>query len=196
MNRRVLMAGAAVGVLALTMSACGGGSGSGGKSSAAGQVTVWTITQPSSAQKVVQGLVDKFNKSYPGGGHVTLSWIGGEPYKQKIAVAMAGHHPPTIFLTYGGQLLEQYVKGGNVADVSKELNADQAWKGQYVAKDVFGLATFNNKIYGIPESGPDYELMWQNKSVLRKAGAQPSPATWSEFETAMSAVKKSGAAPE
>jgi raffinose/stachyose/melibiose transport system substrate-binding protein len=107
---------------------------------------------------------------------------------------MAGHKPPAIFLTYGGELFQQYVNAGDVADITSELDADPAWKAQYAAKNVFGLATFNNKIYGIPESGPDYELMWQNKAVLAKAGAPPSPATFSELQTAIAAVQKSGAA--
>lgn len=156
---------------------------------------IWTITQPSSAQKVVENLISQFNKTYPGGGDVSVDWFGGEPYKQKIAVAMAGHQPPAIFLTYGGQLLQQYVNGGDVANLTSALDSDPAWKAQYAAKDVFGLATFGNKIYGIPESGPDYELMWENKSVLDKAGAVSAPSTWTAFMQDVSAVKKAGVAP-
>src|SRR6201995_2690108 len=108
---------------------------------------------------------------------------------------MAGHHPPGIFLTYGGQLFQQYVNAGDVANVTSALNSDPAWKAQYAAKNVFGLATFNSKIYGIPETGPDYELMWENKSVLDKAKVPSAPSTWAEFEQAMAAVKKTGAGP-
>ena len=175
------------------LAACGG---VGGAASGSGTtVTMWTTTQPSSAQQVVDNLIKQFNKTYKGGGHVTIDWIGGEPYKQKIAVAMAGHQPPGIFLTYGGQLFQQYVNAGDVANVTSALNSDPAWKAQYAAKNVFGLATFNSKIYGIPETGPDYELMWENKSVLDKAKVPSAPSTWAEFEQAMAAVKKTGAAP-
>jgi raffinose/stachyose/melibiose transport system substrate-binding protein len=188
--RRAALATTASAVALTTVVACGGsGSGGGG-----GSLALWTITQPSSAQNVVTGLIKKFNSQYKGGGHITIDWIGGEPYKQKIAVAMAGHKPPAMFLTYGGQLLQQWVKGGDVADISAELNADPKWKQQYAAKNVFGLATFNNKIYGVPETGPDFELMWQNKAVLRKANATPSPATFDELEQAIAKVKQSGAA--
>jgi raffinose/stachyose/melibiose transport system substrate-binding protein len=190
-SRRGLAAAAAALVAATSLAACGGGSsGSGGDA-----ITIWTITQPSSAQQVVVDLVNKFNKTYPGGGHVSINWIGGEPYKQKIAVAMGGHQPPGIFLTYGGQLFQQYVNAGDVANLTPALNSDPAWKAQYAAKNVFGLATFNSKIYGIPETGPDYELMWENKSVLDKAHVASAPATWAAFTQDMAAVKKTGAAP-
>jgi len=183
-SRRVLATAAAALVAATSLAACGGGSsGSGGDA-----ITIWTITQPSSAQQVVVNLINKFNKTYPGGGHVSIDWIGGEPYKQKIAVAMAGHKPPAIFLTYGGQLFEQYVKAGDVADLTSALSSDPAWKAQYAAKNVFGLATFGSKIYGIPESGPDYELMWENKAVLDAAGATSAPSTWDAFQQDITAV--------
>ena len=175
------------------LAACGG---VGGAASGSGTtITMWTTTQPSSAQQVVNNLIKQFNKTYKGGGHVTIDWIGGEPYKQKIAVAMAGHQPPGIFLTYGGQLFQQYVNAGDVADLTSALNSDPTWKAQYAAKNVFGLATFNSKIYGVPETGPDYELMWENRSVLDKAKVPSAPSTWAEFTRAMAAVKKAGAAP-
>jgi raffinose/stachyose/melibiose transport system substrate-binding protein len=191
-SRQALAAAGAALVAATSLAACGGGgsAGSGGDA-----ITIWTITQPSSAQQVVENLISKFNKTYPGGGHVSIDWIGGEPYKQKIAVAMAGHRPPAIFLTYGGQLFQQYVNAGDVADLTSALSSDPAWKAQYAAKNVFGLATFNNKIYGIPESGPDYELMWENKAVLDAAGATSAPSTWDAFQRDIAAVQKAGKAP-
>ena len=192
-SRRILAAAAAALAAATGLAACGGGGGSSGSGN--GNIVIWTITQPSSAQQVVVNLIDKFNKTYPGGGHVSIDWIGGEPYKQKIAVAMAGHQPPAIFLTYGGQLLQQWVNGGDVADLTSALNGDQAWKAQYAAKNVFGLATFNGKTYGIPESGPDYELMWENKSVLDAAGATSAPSSWAQFQQDITAVQKAGKAP-
>lgn len=185
--RRVGLA-AVAGALTLTsVTACGGSSAGSG-----GDLALWTITQPSSAQQVVEGVIKNFNAHYPGGGHITIDWIGGEPYKQKIAVAMAGHRPPAMFLSYGGQLLGQWIKGGDVADITPELDADPAWKSQYAAKNVFGLASVDNKIYGVPESGPDYELMWQNKAVLSQAGATASPATLPDLLTAIDKVKQSG----
>ncbi len=190
-GRRPALAAVAAAVITTTgLSACGGTAGASGTG-----ITIWTNTQPSSAQRVVEKLIAQFNKSYPGGGNVSIDWFGGEPYKQKIAVAMAGHKPPAIFLTYGGELFDQYIKAGDVANLSPALDKDTAWKAQYAAKNAFGLATFNNKIYGIPESGPDYELMWENKSVVDKAGAMSAPSTWAQFEQDISAVKKSGAAP-
>jgi raffinose/stachyose/melibiose transport system substrate-binding protein len=190
-SRRMLASAVAALAAATSLAACGGGSGGSGGDA----ITIWTITQPSSAQQVVVNLINKFNKTYPGGGHVSIDWIGGEPYKQKIAVAMAGHKPPAIFLTYGGQLFQQYVKAGDVADLTSALGNDPSWKAQYAAKNVFGLATFGSKIYGIPESGPDYELMWENKSVLDAAAATSAPSTWDAFQQDITAVQKAGKSP-
>ena len=58
--------------------------------------------------------------------------------------------------------------------------------------DSFGVL---REIYGIPESGPDYELMWENKAVLDAAGATSAPPTWADFEQDIAAVQKAGKAP-
>jgi len=195
MKHRLLLAVAGASAVVVTATACGTSNPNGSSGGGGGTVTVWTISQPSFAQKVAEGLADEFNKQYKGGGHIAITWIGGEAYKQKLAVSMAGHQPPGIFYTFGGELLHQYVNGGDVEDITQELNADQDWKKQYAAKDAFGLATFDGKTYGVPATGPDFELMWQNLVVLRKAGAQQSPATWSQFQDAMAKVKASGVAP-
>jgi raffinose/stachyose/melibiose transport system substrate-binding protein len=171
--------------------ASSGGSGSGSGSS----VVIWTTSQPSSAQAVVASIIKKFNKSYPGGGNVSIDWIGGESWKTKTAVAMADHHPPTVFYTFGGQLLDQYIQDGDVANLSPALNSDPAWKKQYTARNVFDLATYKGNIYAIPATGPDFELMWENKSVVQKAGGVPAPATWAQFLDDVRAIKKTGASP-
>jgi raffinose/stachyose/melibiose transport system substrate-binding protein len=187
-------AAVAVAALSTTLVACGGvdiGPPSGGGAG----ITIWSTSQPGSAQDVMQRLIDDHNATYPGGGHVSITWIGGEQWKQKMAVAMAGKQEPTVFFNFGGQLLRQWVEGGNVADVTAELQADPEWTGQYAAKDAFGNATFDGRTYGIPATGPDFEVIWQNEAVLRDAGAAPSPTTWDEFVTAANQVKASGKAP-
>jgi raffinose/stachyose/melibiose transport system substrate-binding protein len=194
MKARVTLAAAMAAVI--TAAACSGGGGGGSSAGGGGSsVVIWTTSQPASAQKVMADLIAEFNKTYPGGGHVSINWIGGESWKTKMAVAMAAHHPPTIFYTFGGQLLDQYIDAGNVADLTPSLSADPAWKSQYSAKNVFDLATYKDKIYAIPATGPDFELMWQNKAVLAKAGVTDTPTTWDQYTAALAAVKKSGVNP-
>jgi len=143
----------------------------------------------------VSGLVKQFNSTYPGGGNVSVDWINGEVLKTKTAVAMAGHNPPTVFYTFGGALLEQYIQAGDVANVSSALAADPAWKSVYAANNVFQPVTYKGSIYGIPANGPDFEIMWQNKATVQKAGGTPSPATWSAFMSDVSKLKKAGVSP-
>ncbi len=158
-------------------------------------VTAWPLAQPSSQEAVVNQLVKQFNAQYPGGGHVQINWVGGEAWKQKLVVAMAAHNPPTIFYSSGGQLLGQYVKAGGVYSVSPDLNADPKWKAKYAARNVWSLATFGGKIYGIPAGGPDFETMWENATAVTKAGGTPAPTTWAQFMTDVDALQKAGVAP-
>lgn len=195
MNRITKVAAAATlaAMLAATLAAVAACSGP-----AAGEpepVVMWTMTQPSLAQDVVEDLIAEFNASHPGGGNVSIQWIGGEAIKDKLSVAMAANQPPTIFFTFGGELLSQYIEAGNVENLSPAFDADAEWKQAYTASNVFDLATHDGQIYGVPGTGPDFEVMWQNKAVLRDAGAQASPATWPEFLAAAEAVKASGVSP-
>lgn len=188
-----------IGVAVLTATALAGTavgcSSAGGDGKEAEPVVMWTMTQPSLAQKVVEKQIEKFNATYPGGGKVSIQWIGGESLKQKLSVAMAANKPPTIFFTFGGELLSQYVEAGNVENLAGAFEADPEWKAAYTAKNVFDLATHDGGIYGVPGTGPDFEVMWQNKAVIRNAGVADSPATWDEFLAVSEAVKKSGVSP-
>lgn len=193
--KRMIKVGLAVVLATVLAGTAAGCADSGGGSAKSEPVVMWTMTQPSLAQKVVEKQIKKFNETYPGGGNVSIQWIGGESLKQKLSVAMAANKPPTIFFTFGGELLAQYAEAGNVEDLSDAFEADPEWKAAYTAKNVFDLATHDGGVYGVPGTGPDFEVMWQNKSVLRAAGAADSPATWDEFLAAAAAVKKSGVSP-
>jgi raffinose/stachyose/melibiose transport system substrate-binding protein len=159
-------------------------------------VVIWTIDQPASVQKVVDNLITQFNKTYPGGGNVSIDWEGnGEAWKTKIAVAMAAHQPPTIFYTFGGALFDQWIQAGDVANLSGVLAADPAWKSDYTARNVWALASYKGGIYAVPANGPDFEVMWENTSVLKKAGLAASPTTWSSLLSDVSKLKASGVTP-
>jgi raffinose/stachyose/melibiose transport system substrate-binding protein len=185
-------------VASLGLAACsigGPGAASSGGGGDGGSVVIWATSQPSSAQAVIASIIKKFNSTYPGGGHVSIDWIGGESWKTKTAVAMADHHPPTVFYTFGGQLLDQWIQDGDVADLTQVLNSDPAWKQQYTARNVFDLATYKGHIYAIPATGPDFELMWENRSVVQRAGGVSAPSTWPQFLSDVQAIKKTGTSP-
>jgi ABC-type glycerol-3-phosphate transport system substrate-binding protein len=165
-------------------------------SSTAPPVVLWNQSEPSNESSVIFNIVKAFNKSYPGGGDVSAFFFGNsDEYKTKLAVAMAAHNPPTIFYSWGGALLDQYIQAGNVANVSSALASDPAWKAQYKARNVWALASYKGGIYGIPATGPDFELMWQNKAALAKAGASPSPTSWTAFSGDLGKLKSKGITP-
>lgn len=191
------MIGAALATLSL--SACGAASpsatskGSPSTSShSTGKVpvTVWALSSDTAQQAVYQSVVTAFNKTYPG-ADVTVDFIQNTPFKTKLSVAMSAKAPPTVFWTWGGTLFDGWVKAGEVMSVTKALAADPAWKSSFL-HNAWPLATYNGGIYGIPMSGPGIELMFENKAVLRKAGATTSPATWTALLKDVQAVKKTG----
>jgi len=155
-------------------------------------ITYWTLSSDTAEQAVQQKVVSEFNKTYPG-GDVTVDFIQNTPYKTKIEVAMAAHHPPTIFFTWGGQLFYTWVKAGEVMSLGQALAADSSWKDDYLPT-AWNLVTYRGSIYGVPQGGPGIELMFENKAVLSAAHAKASPSTWTELLTDIAAVKKNTSA--
>jgi raffinose/stachyose/melibiose transport system substrate-binding protein len=190
-------AGSALGAIGL--SACGtsgpaqpGGAASGSAASggATGTATMWSLTgQPN--QGIRQNSVDAFNKL--GKGTVKVTFFQNDPYKTKIRTAVGAGQAPTIIFGWGGGILKSYADAGQVEDLTSWLSENAEFKDQYIAA-VWKAATVDGKIFAVPIQNTQPIVMYYNKTLFDKAGAQP-PATWDDVMNLVDVFNKQGVAP-
>jgi raffinose/stachyose/melibiose transport system substrate-binding protein len=120
-GRRWLTLAAAT-TMAVALAACGSAAGSGKAASSTAKaggtnLTMWLVTTgPSPANTVINQAVSSFEKSHPG-DTITVDYVENQSYKQKIQLAMGAGNPPTIFWTWGGGPLHQFIQAGDVASL-------------------------------------------------------------------------------
>jgi raffinose/stachyose/melibiose transport system substrate-binding protein len=191
-------AGAALIGLVMALAACGSAAG-GGKSGTAGAgsgggtkggttVTAWLVTTgPSPANNAVSAAAKKFEASHPG-DHITIDYVENQSFKQKIQLAMGAGNPPTLFWTWGGGILQQYIKAGDVQSLG-----NPSWASQFLPSSL-GAVTFNHQLYGVPVEGTQPVYFFYNKQVLANAGIK-FPTTWSGLLSAVHTLKGKGISP-
>jgi raffinose/stachyose/melibiose transport system substrate-binding protein len=187
LSRRTFLQVTGGAVLSTSLAGCFGVGGSqstsGGSSST---VTIWDI-RTGSEQKVVQSAVDSFNSSHSN-IKAAINYFENDPYKQKLQVAMGAHTPPDIFFGWGGGVLKSYINANDVVDITSDLNADPTWKNRFLPS-VMSAVTFNNKIYGVPNSGMQPVLFFYNKNIFNQYHLTP-PQTWNELLSAINTLKQ------
>ena len=192
-----LAAGSALGAFGL--SACGtsgpaqpGGAAASGSASggAAGTATMWSLTgQPN--QGIRQDSVDAFSKL--GKGTIKVTFFQNDPYKTKIRTAVGAGQAPTIIFGWGGGILKSYADAGQVDDLTSWLSENADFKGKFIPA-VWKAATVDGKIYAVPIQNTQPHVMYYNKAVFDKAGAQP-PATWDDVMHLVDVFNGQGVAP-
>jgi raffinose/stachyose/melibiose transport system substrate-binding protein len=141
---------------------------------------------------VVQDAVDSFNSSHSG-IQAAINYFQNDPYKQKLQVAMGAHTPPNIFFGWGGGILKSYINANDVYDMTSDLNANPTWKNRFLPA-VMSAVTFNNKIYGVPNSGMQPVLFFYNKDIFNQYHLNP-PQTWNELLQAVTTLKQHNVIP-
>jgi raffinose/stachyose/melibiose transport system substrate-binding protein/xylobiose transport system substrate-binding protein len=187
---KVATAVAGATVLALTASACGGSSGPGASGSGSGRVTVWTL-QDTALNPVQKASVTTYNKSAKD-ARVSLQTFVNDPYKQKLQTALGSPNAPDVFLNWGGGNLSAYVKSGNVADLTAQLDA--AFTSKFLPSVLAG-GTLGGKVYGVPMEGVQPVALFWNKDVFARAGITAAPATWAELLTDIDKMKAAKVTP-
>lgn len=188
-RRRWVTVGAAV-AAALALAACGSSAGSGKNSaSSANTATMWLVTTgPSPANTAVSNLVSSFEKSHPG-DKITVDFIENQSYKQKIQLAMGAGNAPTIFWTWGGGTLQQYIKAGDV----QSLGTHPSWASSFLPSSL-GAVTYNGQLYGVPVEGTQPVYFFYNKQIFSKYHLT-FPTTWSGLLSTISVLKSHGVTP-
>jgi raffinose/stachyose/melibiose transport system substrate-binding protein len=191
--RRSWLAVAAAATVSVALAACGSASGSGNAAatdspSGGTNVTMWLVTTgPSPANTALANLAAAFDKSHPG-DHISISFVENQSYKTKIQLAMGAGNPPTMFWTWGGGILEQYVKAGDVQSLGHP-----SWSSSFLPSSL-GAVTFNGQLYGVPVEGTQPVYFFYNKQIFAKYHLT-FPTTWSGLLSTVATLKSHGVAP-
>jgi arabinogalactan oligomer / maltooligosaccharide transport system substrate-binding protein len=184
--RRTIKGLAALGVVALALTACGGSdSDTDSGSATSGSITFWD-TSNVKEQPVFKELVDKFMDEYPD-IEVTYTPVPFEGANQKFTTAaQAGSGAPDVFRSDVGWV-PQFAQKGFLLDV-EGTPAGEGLDGFLAGP----LATgeYDGKQYGVPQV-TDAPALLYNKALLAKAGVEV-PKTWADVSAAAPKLKAAG----
>lgn len=179
----------------LAVSACGNSDdGGSGDSSANKDVTVFTWWADGGEKAGLDGLVSTFATECKDFKFVNSAVAGGagSNAKQVLANDLAAGKPPSTFQAHAGAELGDYIKNGQVDDVSdlyKEFGLDKAFP-----QSLIDNLTVDGKIYSVPANVHRANVVWANPTVLKKASldATKAPASVDAWIADMEKLKAAG----
>jgi raffinose/stachyose/melibiose transport system substrate-binding protein len=196
-SRRNFLGVAAGTAAGLALASCGSsgpsdkGSGGGGGGAAAGGATYWFLTGPP-GQQIRQASVDRFNKANPN-AKIKATTFQNDAYKTKIKTAIGAGQAPTIIWGWGGGGLRSYVQANQVEDLTSWFDQNAAVKDRLFASS-FRAATINGKIFAMPAETVQPIVLYWNKKLFEKVGAQP-PQSWGDIMSLVPKFNDAGVAP-
>jgi raffinose/stachyose/melibiose transport system substrate-binding protein len=149
---------------------------------------MWLVTTgPSPANTAVQNLVTSFEASHPG-DKITISFVENQSFKQKIQLAIGAGNPPTMFWSWGGGTLQQYIKAGDVQSLGQP-----SWLSSFLPSSLDAV-TYKGAVYGVPIEGTQPVYFFYNKTIFAKYHLA-FPTTWSGLLSTVATLKSDGVVP-
>ena len=155
-------------------------------------ISVWDLQTMPGAVKVIRDAADRFQANHPG-YKVEDTHVLNDAYKTKIKIAFGANEPPCVFSTWGGGPLREYVKAGQVVDLTPYLDKDKAFRDRFLAPS-FKAATVDGKVYALPAENTSVAVIYYNKEIFQALGLTP-PATWDELVKVIEVLKSKDIAP-
>lgn len=184
----ILLACTMLGATACGSSSSGSSSGApSGQTSSSGSkgeaktLSLWTNNKDKAIVGIMEEAAAKFEAET--NVKVTFTFMENDPYKTKLKTVMGSGEAPDIFHSWGGGWLHQFVQEGQVLDITDKV-AD--FKDE-LPESVWGLDTFDGKIYGVPNSLAGSALFY-NKAMFDRLNLT-APTTWSELEEVANTLK-------
>jgi raffinose/stachyose/melibiose transport system substrate-binding protein len=138
-------------------------------------LTVWArdLTDGTPDHAYVTALVPNFQVKYP---TIKLDYVAlGEGLNDKLKVAMSAKSGlPDVFQSWGGSLMGNFVDGGMLLDLTKEL---KSVPGSAAAQ---AAMTWKEKIYGV---APFFAIcgIFVNEGIFQNLGLKPAVTTVDEL---------------
>jgi multiple sugar transport system substrate-binding protein len=184
MNKRFAAAAAAIGGFALTLTACGGGTGAGtagggsASSGAAEKVTSIKLVAAEYSKENTAAFWTKFAEAYKAKTGITLEVqvVSWNDIDQQSSTMVQNNNPPDIL---------------NLNVYASYAKDDLLWSADDVLSDAVKSdllpnfvksGTYEGKMYGMPDLSSARALFY-NKDLFAKAGIAAPPKTWDEFVT-------------
>jgi glucose/mannose transport system substrate-binding protein len=182
----------AVGLLAV--SACGNSNDNKSGATASKDVTVFTWWADGGEKAGLDGLVSVFKTKCKDYNFVNSAVAGGAGSNAKAVLAndLSAGKPPSTFQAHAGAELGDYIKNGQVDDVSalyQQFGLDKAFP-----KSLLDNLTVDGKIYSVPANIHRANVVWANPTVLKKANidATKAPASVDAWIADMGKLKAAG----
>jgi multiple sugar transport system substrate-binding protein len=164
-------------VLALILTACGGG----GSSSGPTEIAVWHGYQDKEGE-VFKSLIDQYNKDHPD-VKVSELYSANDLVLQKVLTAVRGGSAPDVAYMFGSWS-PNIAQIPQVVDMAGEVSKpDWKWDDFYAAERT--AATVGDKVVGVPALVDNLAIVY-NKKLFAAAGIEPPTPnwTWDDFRTA------------
>ncbi|MFF9087784.1 extracellular solute-binding protein [Streptomyces sp. NPDC014991] len=188
--RRGMSIAAAVTLVALTASACGGSDGDSSSKpkdpkDISGTITYWDTSDAATEAPTYKALVKQFESKYPK-IKVDYQNVPFTDVEQKFkSAAKSGKGAPDVVRTDVG-LMAEYAELGYIAP----LDGTPALKDTADFNSVpLNTSKYKGKTYGVPSVTDTLGLLY-NKKLLEKAGIAEPPATWDEFIADSKTIKR------
>jgi raffinose/stachyose/melibiose transport system substrate-binding protein len=151
---------------------------------------MWGLTGGN--QPVLQKSVEAWNSAHSDQS-IKLDFFANDAYKTKVRTAVGAGEGPTFIYGWGGGVLKSYVDAGQVEDLSAFVKENPEVKERYLPS-VLKNGEIDGKTYALPNNNVQPVVLYYNKEVFDKVGAQP-PKTWDELMALVPKFKEAGVAP-
>ncbi len=187
-RRAITLTAAAVSALALTACGTSGPGSAGGGGGGSDTASAWALT--GGIHEVMWGeSFDTWNEENPD-AKIDYEMVANDAYKEKIRTSLGAGNAPSLIFSWGGGPLLDYVNSDNVVDLT-EATADLQ---ERLIPAVVEGGMVDGKVYAVPNSQTQPELVYYNKDLFEQVGAEV-PTSWEEIKALVPKFKEAGVAP-
>jgi len=186
--RKTLAVSTAVVMMAMGLTACGGGDDP-ASSDGDVEMTFWHNSTTGEGKIYWDETVAAFEAANPG-VTITIQAIQNEEMDGKLQTALNSGDAPDIFMARGGGKLADIVEAGQVQDITDAITEET----KAAVGGTFSAFTVDDKVYGMPTAVLPGGIYY-SKDLFAEAGITETPTTMAELDEAVAKLKAAGIEP-